>query len=166
MFLDSFTNEERIAAVRIVASMALVVAIAACRNDHKWNPNEADPQLEAARPLAGCYLLAGDNVGPYRVQLYSWRSARAWVVRPLGSDTIAGTTSNEWSWTPGGPDSFDVRRGGADGVMDFVVRRSDSSWSAVMLVPSSNAARNAATPAHVERVECPSAEAGANEERR
>ena len=145
--------------MRIAAAIALALTVAACRIDRGRRASEADRQMQAARPLAGCYLLAGDSVGPYRVQLYSWRTARAWVARPLGPDSIGGAARNEWSWAPASPDSFDVRRGGADGVMEFAVRRADSSWSAVMVAASANAARQAAIPAHAERVKCPSAEA-------
>jgi hypothetical protein len=115
--------------------------------------------MQAARPLAGCYLLAGDGVGPYRVQLYAWRTARAWVARPLGANTIGGTTSNDWSWTPAGPDSFEIRRSVVDSALDFAVRRADSGWAAVLLSASGGNVPEAATPARAERVECPFVEA-------
>ncbi len=115
--------------------------------------------MQAARPLAGCYLLAGGNVGPYRVQLYSWRTARAWVARPIGADSAGGATSDEWSWNPAGADSFDVSRSAAGSVMEFAVRRADSSWSAVLVSPPADSVPRAERPARAKRVACPSADA-------
>jgi hypothetical protein len=126
---------------------------------------EADRELRLARPLAGCYLLASDRAGSYRVQLYAWRTARAWVARPLESDTVGGAASNDWSWTPAGPDSFDVSRSVVDGMMEFAVRRADSGWSAVLVSASADSAPKATTPARVERVACPSAGAEVGENR-
>jgi hypothetical protein len=146
--------------VRIFASIVLVLTVAACRNDHKRNSNEANRQMQAARPLAGCYLLSGDSVGPYRVQLYSWRTARAWVARPIEADGAGGATSDEWSWNPAGADSFDVSYSVADSVMEFAVRRAGSSWSAVLVSASADTAPGTATPARAKRVACPSADAG------
>lgn len=119
---------------------------------------ESERQMLMARPLAGCYRLSGEGVGPYRIQLYPWRTARAWVARPLGADTLANGARPEWSWTPGGPDSFDVRRKAVRGVTDFAVRHGDSSWTALMVAAPARATPTAAREARAERIQCPKAE--------
>ena len=150
--------------MRIAASIALVLAMAGCRGDkgRKTFPfgssrtaREADSLMQVARPLAGCYLLAGDGIGPYRVQLYPWRTARAWVARPLGSDTLAKGDSTAWSWAPAGPDAFEIRLGAVGGETDFTIRRSGSTWLAVMTVVPPDAARMAGNTVRAERIECP-----------
>jgi hypothetical protein len=150
--------------MRVAASIALALAMAGCRGEKERRTFafgssrtaiESDSLMQAARPLAGCYLLDGDGIGPYRVQLYPWRTARAWVARPLVSDTLAKGDSTEWSWTPNGPDGFEIRVGGVGGETDFTVRRSDSSWSAVMAPAPASAAQTTGNTVRAERIECP-----------
>jgi hypothetical protein len=157
--------------LRIVTVVALGLATAACRGDQERGASslgsskaarESNRQMTMARPLAGCYLLVGDSVGPYRVQLYPWRTAHAWVARPLGADTMTAGARTEWSWTPTGPDGFDLRREGARRVTGFTLRRSDSSWTAFMAAAPAHESRTVQSQLHVERIECPPPQAFAD----
>jgi hypothetical protein len=150
--------------MRAVILAALILAIAACRADRDHVPGRAEPapkgtesdQAPAARSLAGCYLLAGDSIGPYRVRLDARRNAQVWAARLAGPGATPNRAGDEWSWMPSGPGGFGIHWAGVDGVMDFAVQRHDSGWSAVAVVVSASEGRTVRIPIRAERIECPS----------